>query len=137
MNDRNKELFFDDEEESVVITLADEDGSEIDTEVIAAIEIEELGKEYVAVLPQNTPEDQEELEAMLLEYSEDENGDPVFSPVEDGEEFEIVSAAFDQFFADMDDGEDEDEDGETGDYLDDIGDLVPGVSIQKADKWNA
>jgi uncharacterized protein YrzB (UPF0473 family) len=127
MNDKNRELLLnDDSDMTAVITLTDEDGNDVDTEVIASIEVEELGKEFIAVLPQQTPEGVEELEAMILEYSEDENGDPVFSPIEDDEEFELVSSAFNQFFA----GE-IDEEEEEGGFLDDIGEILPGVSIQK------
>lgn len=129
MNDRNRELLFDDESDmKAVITLTDEDGKDIDTEVIAAMEVEELGKEYIAVLPQETPVGEDEIEAMILSYSEDENGDPVFAPIEDEEEFEIVSEAFNQFFEQA--AEEDDEEEEAG-YLDDIGDIIPGVTIGK------
>lgn len=133
MNDRNRDLLLnDDSDTTAVITLTDEDGNDIDTEVIASMEVEELGKEFIAVLPQGIPEGTEEVEAMLLEYSEDENGDPVFSPIEDEEEFEIVSAAFNQFFEEAISADIEiEEEVEEGDFLDDLGDIIPGVSIQK------
>lgn len=129
MNAKNYDLFFnEDAEETAYITLTTEDGISIDTEIIAAIEIEELGKEYVAALPTEENEEFEEGEVLLLIYSEDANGDPVFTPVEDDEEIEIVSSAFEQFFAEEEDDEDEyDEEN----YLDDISDLFPGVSIKK------
>lgn len=131
MNDRNQELLFsDNDEETVVITLTDEDGKDVDAEVMAAIEIEELGKEYVAVMPQEVTDDLAEGEALILEYSEDSEGNPQFAPVEDEEEFEIASQAFNQFFESaMEDMEDDDE--ESGDFLDDLGDIIPGVSIKK------
>lgn len=128
MNDRNRELLFGDDDVKAVITLTDEDGNDMDTEVIAAMEVEELGKEYIAVLPQETPEGEEEVEAMILQYSEDASGDPVFAPIEDEEEFEIVSEAFNQVFAQ---GIDEDDEEAEGGFLDDIGDIIPGVSIGK------
>ncbi len=127
MNAKNYDLFFnEDAEETAYITLTTEDGQSFDTEIIAAIEIEELEKEYVAALPTEANDEFEEGEVLLLIYSEDANGDPVFAPVEDDEEIEIVSSAFEQFFAEEAD-EDEDEDN----YLDDISDLFPGVSIKK------
>lgn len=129
MNQKNQDLFFnDDNEEVAVITLTDEDGVDIDAEIIAAIEVEELGKEYIAVMPVEESEDFAEGEAMILEYSEDADGEPVFSPVED-DEFEIVSKVFNQFFED--ESEEDDDDDESGDFLDDIGDIIPGVSIKK------
>ena len=133
MNDKNRALLFDDNvEEGIAITLTDEDGNEFDAEVIAAIEIEELKKEFVAVLPTEALENFEEGEALILEYSEDWKGNPEFSPVEDDEMFEIASQAFNQFFSEMDgdDEEDEDEDFEyEDDYLD--GEIIPGVTIKK------
>lgn len=129
MNAKNYDLFFnEDAEETAYITLTTEDGESFDTEIIAAIEIEELEKEYVAALPTEANDEFEEGEVLLLIYSEDANGDPVFAPVEDDEEIEIVSSAFEQFFAEEAD-EDEDENDEN--YLDDISDLFPGVSIKK------
>lgn len=129
MNKKNQELLFnDDEDMTAVVTLTDEDGNDIDAEIVAAIEVKELNKEYVAVLPQQATEDFEEGEALILEYTGDENGDPEFSPVED-DEFEIVSGAFNQFFESMDD--DDEDDDEPEEFLDDIGDILPGISIKK------
>lgn len=128
MNKKNHDLLFnDDDDMTAIVTLTDEDGNDIDAEVIAAIEVEELKKEYVAVLPQQETEDFAEGEALILEYSEDENGDPEFSPVEE-DEFEIVSELFNQFFENIEENEDEDEPEE---FLDDIGDILPGISIKK------
>lgn len=130
MNTKNYNLFFnEDAKETAYITLTTEDGESIDTEIIAAIEIEELEKEYVAALPVEANEEFEEGEVLLLIYSEDANGDPEFAPVEDEEEFEMVSSAFEQFFEEED--EDEDEEMTDENYLDDISDLFPGVSIKK------
>lgn len=130
MNSKNYNLFFnEDAKETAYITLTTEDGESIDTEIIAAIEIEELQKEYVAALPVEANEEFEEGEVLLLIYSEDANGDPEFAPVEDDEEFEMVSSAFEQFFEE--DEEDDEEEMTDENYLDDISDLFPGVSIKK------
>ena len=130
MNAKNYDLFFnEDEEETVYITLTTEDGVSFDTEIIAAIEIEELEKEYVAAIPVQPNQDFEEGEALLLIYSEDADGNPEFTPVEDDEELELVSAAFEQFFEEEDDEDEEEIDEE--DYLNDISDLFPGVSIKR------
>ena len=135
MNDKNKALFFDDSSDyDVSITVTDENNNDIEAEVIASVEIEELGKEFVALMPIETPDDMEENEALILEYSENDKGEPEFLPIEDEELFDLVSEAFDQFFSDLidevdEEGEDEEEISE--DYLDDIGDILPGVSIKK------
>lgn len=131
MNARNTDMFFNENNrETAFITLTDEDGNEFDTEMIAAIEIEELQKEYVAVLPTEPNADFDEGEAILLIYSEDEEGDPVFEAIENEEEFQLVGEAFQQFFDDNSD-DDEDDDDNPDNYLDDIGELFPGISIQK------
>ncbi len=130
MNAKNYDLFFnDDSEETVYITLTTEDGISIDTEIIAKIEIEELEKEYVAALPTEANDEFEEGEVLLLIYSEDANGDPVFTPIENEEEAELVISAFEQFFADEEDDDEDEYDDEN--YLDDISDLFPGISIKK------
>ena len=131
MNDRNRDLFFnDDNEATVAITLTDEDANDVEAQILAVIEIEELGKEYAAVLPLDIQEDEaDEMEALIFVYSEDEDGNPVFESLDDAEEYEIVSSVFNQFFSEAIDEEDE-EDSEDS-YLDDIGDIIPGVSIQR------
>ena len=131
MNDRNRDLFFnDDNEATVAITLTDEDGNDVEAQILAVIEIEELGKEYAAVLPLDIQEDEaDEMEALIFVYSEDEDGNPVFESLDDAEEYELVSSVFNQFFSEAIDEEDE-EDSEDS-YLDDIGDIIPGVSIQR------
>ena len=68
MNDKNKALIFD-ESNDVIITITDEDGNEADVYIIAAMEIEELGKEFVAALPVKGTKDFPEDEALILEYS--------------------------------------------------------------------
>lgn len=134
MNDRNRDIFFnEDSDMSAVVSVTDEDGNEMEAEIIACIEVEEFGKEFVAVVP-NFDENAEEAEALILEYSEDANGDPVFSAVEDDDMFEAVTEAFNDFFA-QEDEEDEEDENDSGSgnssYLDDIGNIIPGVSIQK------
>lgn len=135
MNDKNQKLLFSDsEEETVVITLTDEDGQDIDAEVMASVEIEEFGKEYVAVMPQQATDDFAEGEALILEYSEDADGNPQFAPVEDEEEFEVVAQTFNQIFENPDkflEDEDDEEEGNADDFLSDIGNILPGISIKK------
>ena len=133
MNDKNRSLLFDeDNDETITITLTDEEGNELEAEIIAAIEIEELNKEFVAAVPTTASDDFEENEALLLEYSEDAAGDPVFSPIEDEEMFEIAGEAFNDFFSEMSEEDYDDEDIEyDDDYLSDIGNIIPGISIKK------
>lgn len=133
MNAKNTELFFnEDNEYNAIITLTDEDGNDMDMEAVASLAIEELGKEYLAVVPTEPNEEFKEGEVLLLIYSEDKQGNPVFESLEDPEEFELVSSAFEELVEQMSEDDDED-DYADDDYLDDIADIVPGMSI-KMDK---
>lgn len=132
MNAKNYDLFFnEDTEETTYITLSDDDHS-FDLEVIATAEIEEFEKEYVAAIPKEPNPEFEEGKILILGYSEDADGDPVFTLIEDEEEAEQICSVFEQLLS-----EDDDEDNEDGieidedDYLNDISDIFPGISIKK------
>lgn len=133
MNQKNTELFFGDEE-SVVITLQDEDGEGTDVVLLASFEIEELGTEYIisVELDENGEDITEELQ--LLKYEEDEDGEPEISSIDDEEEYEIAVQACKQILKsgaiEGFDVEDEEED-EDDDYLSDIGTIFPGLSVDK------
>lgn len=131
MNEKNKKLIFesDDDEMVAVVTLTDTEGNEFDAEIIAALEIEEMGREFIAVVPEEGAPDFEENEAMVLEYFEDEDGEPQFAAIEDEELFETVTEAFDKFFNEAD--YELDDDNSSLGYLGDIGNLIPGVSIKE------
>lgn len=131
MNEKNKKFIFesDDDEMVAVVTLTDTEGNEFDAEIIAALEIEEMGREFIAVVPEEGAPDFEENEAMVLEYFEDEDGEPQFAAVEDEELFETVTEAFDKFFNEAD-YELEDDNSSLG-YLGDIGNIIQGVSIKE------
>ncbi|MCH5267526.1 MAG: DUF1292 domain-containing protein [Lachnospiraceae bacterium] len=137
MNAKNQALFFDEDNGlDAIITLTDEYGNDMDMEAVASLAIEELGKEYIAVVPLEPNEEFEEGEVLLLIYSEDKKGNPVFESLDDPEEFEIVSTAFEEFIEQMsedDDDEDYEEEITDDNYLDDIAEIIPGVSI-KVDK---
>lgn len=131
MNKKNNALFFgEDSDYTAIITLTDENGNEMNMEAVAAIEIHEMNKEYIAVVPTEPNDEFEDGEVMLLIYSEDKKGNPVFTNIDDPEEFEIASEAFEAMIAQMADEEDDDEEDISDDnYLDDISDMIPGVSI--------
>lgn len=132
MNQKNTELFFGDEE-SVVITLQDEDGAGTDVVLLASFEIEELGTEYIisVELDENGEDITEELQ--LLKYEEDEDGEPEISSIDDEEEYELAVQACKQILKsgaiEGFDVEDEEEDDD--DYLSDIGTIFPGLSVDK------
>lgn len=129
MNDKNTELFFGDDED-VIITLTDEDGEDTDGQLMFAFEIEELQTEYVAVsLLDKNQEPTGEL--LALRYEEDEEGEAVVAPIEDEQEQEIVLQALQSLIDSGELGDEEEDEEEEGDYLDDIGDIFPGISIDK------
>lgn len=136
MNDRNTELLFGDDDEDVVLTLTNEDGEEMDAEILASFEIEELGTEYIAVLPVTEDEEAEEREVVILRYAEDADGNPDISMIEDEEEAEIVAEGFRQMLQSgalegFDCFDEDDEEEISDDYLEDIGDIFPGISIDR------
>ena len=94
MNDNKKNEI---EEESNIITLTDEDGKEIDFEVIGDAEID--GTVYYAMAPVGAATSNEGIiEYVLLKLTEDEDGEEVFVTVDDEDEFDKVADFFDDMF---------------------------------------
>ncbi|MBY6952165.1 DUF1292 domain-containing protein [Clostridium botulinum] len=75
------------------ITLTDEEGKETEFEVITKLDIED--KEYVVVVPK----DEEVDEAIALRIDNNDNGEEVLVPVEEDEEFNMVSEAYELLFS--------------------------------------
>ncbi len=73
-----------------LITICDEDGVEYELEVLAELEYE--GADYLALTPADA-EDPEEMEVSILKRTEDVNGEPILSAIEDEDELERVYAA--------------------------------------------
>ncbi len=132
MNDKNSNLFFG--EDDVTITLTDEDGKDMDATILAAFEIQEMAQEYIAVLEVGEDGEPVDAEVMILRYDEDGDGNPDISAIDETEEYEIAAESFKQLLKSgaiegFDISDDEDEEDESGDYLSDIGEMFPGVSI--------
>lgn len=86
-----------DEEELGIVTLTDEDGKEIDFEVIGDAEID--GIVYYAMTPVGATENNEGIiEYVLLKLIKDEEGEEVFVTVDDEDEFDKVANFFDDMF---------------------------------------
>ena len=69
MNNKNKNLFFNEsEDEAVIVTIAPGTDDEFDVEIIAALEIEELSQEYVAVLPIDPVEELQSVATAFEQY---------------------------------------------------------------------
>ena len=82
-----------DEAEETTVTLTLDDDTTLECIVINIFQAGD--KEYIALLPMEG-EAAEDGEVYLYRYSEDEDGQPNLENIEDDEEFEIVSDAFDE-----------------------------------------
>lgn len=108
MNDRNTDLFFNEDNEDVaLITLNDEEGNEVDAALMAVFQIEEVysDEEFAVLMP--LEQDEEALangqgEVLIFRYFEDEAGDPNFEAIEDDE---MAQTAIDVFQAMVDNGD--------------------------------
>lgn len=81
-----------DNEMDNIITLLDDEGKEVECEVIDLFEFEE--KEYVVLLPVD------EEDPYILRVDKDEDGNEVFAVIEDDDEFEKVAEAYDELLED-------------------------------------
>lgn len=69
------------------ITIADEDGTEYELEVLSTLEYN--GGTYLAVIPAAESQDALELEVSILK-SVEEDGEPILCAIEDEEELQAV-----------------------------------------------
>ena len=89
MNDNNYESEF--------YTLTDEDGSEIEFELVASAEID--GVEYFAMIPTGTEASEDGMvEYVVLKKEKDEYGEEMFVTIDDDDEFDKVADYFDDMF---------------------------------------
>lgn len=100
-----------------VIVLTDDEGKEHEFELIDVLEVDD--HEYAVLAPLNGgsedseegAEDFDEDEAIILRVDTDENGERVFSDIEDDEEWEKVAEAWESSLDEEEwDDEDEEED---------------------------
>ena len=98
-----------------LVTITDEDGTEIDCAILAVMEHD--GEEYalLARLDQ-LREDAEETEMFIFKYGVDDDGAQSFTSIEDDATYDTVRDAFSLLISQEDDGEDgeEGEEGEEG-----------------------
>ena len=83
--------------ESEIYTLTDENGNDEEFELLA--ELEDNGITYLAMAPLDGGEDGE---YVVLKVEVDENGDETVASVDDDDEFERIADMFDDLFANMD-----------------------------------
>ncbi|UWG95753.1 DUF1292 domain-containing protein [Dehalobacter sp. DCM] len=86
-----------DEEEDVfdIIVLNDDEGNENEFMHLATLEVD--GSTYFVLLPvEETEDDDEEAEAIILKLGKDENGEEMLMDIEDDEEWEKVADAWEE-----------------------------------------
>lgn len=82
------------------ISITDDDGKEYELEVLAELDYE--GSHYLALVPADGGEDEEELEVSILKSIE-ENGEPFLVTIDDEQELEAVyQALMDLMYEDED-----------------------------------
>lgn len=87
---------YDDEEMTVELEL--DDGSVVNCAVITILTVE--SRDYIVLLPLNEKGENEDGEVWFYAYSEnpdDPNEEPVLDYIDDDEEYEKVSEAFDEY----------------------------------------
>ena len=78
------------------ILLNDEEGKEIEFDVLTKLDIED--KEYVIVAPTG----EEDIDAIALRVDKDAEGNDILVTIEDDEEFEMISEAYETIFSEED-----------------------------------
>ncbi len=87
------------EYEGEYYTLTDEDGNELQFEVIGSAELN--GTTYYAMIPvQDQPENADYCEYVILKAETDENGEEVLVTIDDDDEFDDVADYFDDMLSD-------------------------------------
>ncbi len=85
--------------ETEYYTLTDEEGNEIQFEVIASAEIE--GTVYYAMIPvDDQPEEEDVYEYVILKADKDEDGEDILVTIDDDEEFDNIADYFDDMLSD-------------------------------------
>lgn len=83
------------EEAFDVVVLNDDDGNEHEFMHLATLEVD--GNTYFVLLPvEETEDDDEEAEAIILKLGKDENGEDTLMDIEDDEEWEKVADAWEE-----------------------------------------
>ncbi|MBQ9415795.1 MAG: DUF1292 domain-containing protein [Clostridia bacterium] len=99
MAEEKKDLQAENEEEEMVDvwTLTDEDGNDVDFEVLDEVELD--GSKYYAMVP-SEESDEEVIEYVILKEVKDDSGDVALVSIDDDEdEFEKVASYFDNRFS--------------------------------------
>ena len=99
MSEQNK---LPEEEQVERFTLTDEEGNEIEFELIGSGEVD--GVMYYAMIPAEEAEDEnrDTFEYVILKSEVDEDGDESLFTIDDDEEFDRIADFFDDMFSTVD-----------------------------------
>ena len=88
--------------ENEYITLTDEEGKDLQFEIIGSCEVE--GTEYCALVPAEEDDKNSEIvEYVILKLEKDENGEEILVTIDDDEEFDKIADLFeDELFNEVD-----------------------------------
>ena len=101
-----------------VIVLTDEDGQEREFSIVDVIEVD--GREYAILVPTDeTHDDDDADEAVILRIDHDEDDNEVLVDIEDDEEWERVAEAWEQMLDEEEDEDMDDDDWEEDESEDD------------------
>ncbi len=87
------------EMENNILTFQDEEGNDVELEIIDAFEISQT--QYVALVPVEEPAEEQEEEVFLMRIEEDENGEDILIQVTDEDELEAAFETFKERMADQ------------------------------------
>ena len=95
-----RKLTMDEKElQSEIYTLTDEEGNELQFEVIASAEVN--GITYYAMIPvDDQPEAEDVYEYVVLKAEKDENGEDILVTIDDDDEFDNIADYFDDMLSD-------------------------------------
>ena len=95
--DENQVFPVDNEDDDVVVTLNLDDGTEVTCEILAIFDLGD--QDYIVLLPlDENGEENAEGEVYIYRYFEDETGAPSLDNIESDEEYEAVSARFEEIY---------------------------------------
>ena len=81
--------------EEVTVTLTLDNDEVIECAVLTIYSVD--NKEYIALLPLDEDEDNEEGDVYIYRYVETEDGEPTLENIEDDDEYEAAADAFDEW----------------------------------------
>ena len=93
----NEVFPVDNEDDDVVVTLSLDDGKEVTCEILTIFDCGD--QDYIVLLPlDKNGEPNQDGEVYIYRYNEDENGTPSLDNIESDEEYDAVSARFDEVY---------------------------------------